>query len=97
MDIAVVRSRLLAQQASIVEALEREGGDAFIVDRWQREPGGKLEGDGVSRLVEGGALLERGGVGFSHVRGAASPACRSRRSASRSSSIRGIHTCRPRT
>ena len=40
MDIAVVRSRLLAQQASIVEALEREGGDAFIVDRWQREPGG---------------------------------------------------------
>nr|HET7858823.1 coproporphyrinogen III oxidase [Caldimonas sp.] len=73
MDIGPVRSHLLALQATIVEALEREGGDAFIVDRWQREPGGRLEGDGVSRLVEGGALLERGGVGFSHVRGAALP------------------------
>ena len=73
MDIGTVRSHLLALQAKIVEALEREGGDAFIVDRWQRDPGGKLEGDGVSRLVEGGALLERGGVGFSHVRGAALP------------------------
>ena len=73
MDIAAARSHLLALQATIVEALEREGGDSFIVDRWQRDPGGKLEGDGVSRLVEGGALLERGGVGFSHVRGASLP------------------------
>ena len=74
MDIAAVRSHLLALQATIVDALEREGGDAFIVDRWQREPGGRLEGDGVSRLVEGGTLLERGGCGFSHVRGPALPA-----------------------
>ena len=42
-------------------------------DAWQRQPGGKLEGDGISRLVEGGALLERGGCGFSHVKGAALP------------------------
>ena len=41
----------------------------FLRDAWQREPGGKLEGDGISRLVEGGALLERGGCGFSHVHG----------------------------
>ena len=69
MDIGTVRSHLLALQAKIVEALEREGGDAFIVDRWQRDPGGKLEGDGVSRLVEGGALLERGGVDSGRVQG----------------------------
>ena len=54
--------------------MEAEGGDAFITDAWQREPGGKLEGDGISRLVEGGRLLERGGCGFSHVKGEALPA-----------------------
>ena len=37
-------------------------------------PEGRLEGDGVSRLVEGGDLLERGGCNFSHVKGQALPA-----------------------
>jgi coproporphyrinogen III oxidase len=74
MNAADVRTYLLGLQASIVAAFEAEGGDAFLVDAWQREPGGKLEGDGISRLVEGGALLERGGCGFSHVTGAALPA-----------------------
>ena len=74
MDTSAVRDYLLDLQARIVEAFENEGGDPFIADAWQREPGGKLEGDGVSRLVEGGRLLERGGCGFSHVRGAALPA-----------------------
>jgi len=69
-----VRTYLLGLQARIVAAFESEGGDAFIVDAWQREPGGPLEGDGISRLVEGGALLERGGCGFSHVKGRALPA-----------------------
>jgi coproporphyrinogen III oxidase len=74
MNPSAVREYLLALQARIVAALEAEGGDAFINDAWQRAPGGKLEGDGISRLVEGGALLERGGCGFSHVRGRALPA-----------------------
>ncbi len=74
MNPAAVRDYLLDLQARIVAALEAEGGDAFVSDAWQREPGGKLEGDGISRLVEGGALLERGGCGFSHVRGRALPA-----------------------
>jgi coproporphyrinogen III oxidase len=70
---ADVRAYLLGLQERIVAALEAEGGDAFVRDAWQRPAGGKLEGDGISRLVEGGALLERGGCGFSHVRGAALP------------------------
>ncbi|HEY2187417.1 MAG TPA: oxygen-dependent coproporphyrinogen oxidase [Caldimonas sp.] len=74
MDTRDVRDWLLGLQARIVAALEQEGGDAFMADAWQRAPGGKLDGDGISRLVEGGQLLERGGVGFSHVRGAALPA-----------------------
>ncbi len=53
-DAAAVRAYLLGLQAGIVAAFEQEGGDAFLVDAWQREPGGALEGDGVSRLVEGG-------------------------------------------
>jgi len=74
MNPAAVRDYLLDLQARIVAALEAEGGDAFASDVWQREPGGKLEGDGISRLLEGGTLLERGGCGFSHVRGHALPA-----------------------
>jgi coproporphyrinogen III oxidase len=74
MDPAAVRDYLLDLQARIVAALEAEGGDAFASDAWQREPGGKLEGDGISRLLEGGTLLERGGCGFSHVKGHALPA-----------------------
>ena len=74
MDTSAVRDYLLGLQARIVAAFEQEGGDTFITDAWQRERGGKLEGDGISRLVEGGTLLERGGCGFSHVRGASLPA-----------------------
>jgi coproporphyrinogen III oxidase len=74
MNPAAVRDYLLDLQARIVAALEVEGGEAFASDPWQREPGGKLEGDGISRLLEGGTLLERGGCGFSHVKGQALPA-----------------------
>ena len=74
MTVDGVRDYLLGLQARIVAALEAEGGDPFIVDRWSRPPGGALEGDGITRLVENGALLERGGCAFSHVRGRALPA-----------------------
>ncbi len=73
MNTSVVREYLLGLQDLIVAAMEAEGGDAFVSDAWQREPGGKLEGDGISRLVEGGALLERGGCSFSHVKGQSLP------------------------
>ena len=74
MTVDGVRDYLLGLQARIVAALEAEGGDPFIVDRWSRPPGGALEGDGITRLVDNGALLERGGCAFSHVRGRALPA-----------------------
>ena len=73
MTTAAVRDYLLDLQERIVAAMEAEGGDPFIRDAWQREPGGNLAGDGISRLLEGGTLLERGGCGFSHVKGAALP------------------------
>ena len=70
---AEVRSYLLGLQQSIVEALERADGQSFLTDGWEREPGGRLEGDGLVRLIEGGSVFERGGVNFSHVRGRVLP------------------------
>ena len=63
------REWLLGLQRRIVEAMESEDGGRFVRDVWSKPAGERLEGDGISRLLEGGALLERGGVGFSHVRG----------------------------
>ena len=74
MSIDEVRAYLLGLQARIVAAMEAEGGEPFASDAWTRPVGGKLEGDGNSRLIEGGRLLERGGCSFSHVKGKSLPA-----------------------
>ncbi|HMC17118.1 MAG TPA: oxygen-dependent coproporphyrinogen oxidase [Albitalea sp.] len=73
MNSSAVRPYLLDLQARIVGALQALDGKPFIADDWTREPGGKLEGEGCTRLIEDGALLERGGCSFSHVRGVALP------------------------
>jgi coproporphyrinogen III oxidase len=74
-QVHAVRDYLLGLQQRIVDALESAdgGGHPFIRDAWTKPPGEKLQGEGVTRLLEEGALLERGGVGFSHVRGATLP------------------------
>ncbi|MGB7988997.1 MAG: oxygen-dependent coproporphyrinogen oxidase [Candidatus Methylophosphatis roskildensis] len=64
-DSGAVAAYLLDLQARIVTALETVDGEPFRSDSWQR-PGG---GGGISRLVEDGALFERGGCNFSHVMG----------------------------
>lgn len=64
-----VRAYLLGLQSNIVTALEDIGGEAFRSDQWDRPEGG----GGLSRMIEGGSLLERGGVLFSHVMGATLP------------------------
>ena len=73
LDITKVREYLLALQDRIVTTLQAEDGKAFVSDGWTRPAGGPLEGDGLSRLVEEGNLLERGGCNFSHVKGKAMP------------------------
>ncbi|ODV11597.1 MAG: coproporphyrinogen III oxidase [Rubrivivax sp. SCN 70-15] len=72
-DTAAVRRYLLDLQGRIVSALQAEDGKPFVSDGWTREPGGRLEGDGLSQLVEEGQLIERGGCNFSHVKGKALP------------------------
>jgi len=72
-DTAAVRAYLLGLQGSIVSAFEEEDGLPFRRDGWTRPVGGKLEGDGLSQLIEEGNVLERGGCNFSHVKGASLP------------------------
>ena len=72
-DTRAVRDYLLGLQGRIVQTFEAEDGKPFLRDGWQRPAGGKLEGDGLSQLVEEGRMLERGGCNFSHVKGASLP------------------------
>lgn len=65
MDIAAVKAYLTGLQSTIVDRLAALDGGGFIRDEWQRPQGG----GGITRLIENGALFERGGVGFSHVFG----------------------------
>jgi coproporphyrinogen III oxidase len=61
----IVKTWLLALQSRIVSALEAVDGKPFLRDAWERPEGG----GGVSRLIEEGNVLERGGCNFSHVMG----------------------------
>jgi len=70
MDTVATRAYLLGLQSRIVAGLEAVGGEPFRRDEWTRPEGG----GGLSRLIENGRVLERGGVLFSHVMGELMPA-----------------------
>ena len=69
MDVHAVRAYLAGLQERIVARLEAIDGRPFLRDAWDRTEGG----GGVSRLIENGNVLERGGVNLSDVRGTALP------------------------
>jgi coproporphyrinogen III oxidase len=70
MQVEQVKSYLLQLQDSICDALaEEDGAASFISDEWQRPEGG----GGRSRVLADGAVLEKAGVNFSHVKGAHLP------------------------
>jgi len=65
-DIAAVKQYLLDLQDQICTAIELcDGGARFVEDKWER---------GRSRVMTDGALIEKGGVNFSHVQGDSMPA-----------------------
>jgi len=70
METAALRIWFTALQERIVARLEAIDGGSFRRDEWKRDEGG----GGISRMIEGGAVLERGGVLFSHVTGDRLPA-----------------------
>ncbi|HEX5359601.1 MAG TPA: oxygen-dependent coproporphyrinogen oxidase [Fluviicoccus sp.] len=65
-DLNAAKQALMALQDRICRELEAEdGGGRFREDSWVRAEGG----GGRSRVLEGGAVIEKGGVNFSHVHG----------------------------
>jgi coproporphyrinogen III oxidase len=72
-DAQAVREYLLGLQQRIVATFERLDGKAFVADAWEKPPGSPLGGGGLTCILEQGHLLERGGVGFSHVVGSKLP------------------------
>ncbi|MBL6735317.1 MAG: oxygen-dependent coproporphyrinogen oxidase, partial [Shewanellaceae bacterium] len=70
-DVAAIKTYLMALQESICDALEQEEPEArFHEDAWVYQQGG----GGRSRVLENGLVLEKAGVNFSHVKGVALPA-----------------------
>jgi coproporphyrinogen III oxidase len=69
-QIEAVKSFLLKLQDDICESLAKADGEGqFIEDTWLREEGG----GGRSRVLSKGAVIEQGGVNFSHVFGTQMP------------------------
>ncbi len=68
--ITSVKEYLLDLQNRICQCLEKEDGKAvFIEDPWEYPEGG----GGLTRILTNGAVIEKGGVNFSHVFGKALP------------------------
>ena len=67
-------SDLQRRLVAAVQALEGESGARVRNDAWRKEAGSPLGGHGLTSIIEGGRVFERGGVAFSHVSGPALPA-----------------------
>ena len=72
-NISSLRDFFLGLQDRITTRIASVDGKPFIEDAWTKAEDSPLKGDGRSRLLEGGNILERAGVGFSHVRGSKLP------------------------
>lgn len=74
-----VRAYLMGLQTSIIQALEAVEAAAgvgfakFLADPWQKGVDERLQGDGITQILENGVVFERAGCGFSHVKGAQLP------------------------
>ncbi|MBU3740377.1 MAG: coproporphyrinogen III oxidase, partial [Rhodoferax sp.] len=68
-QVAAVRAYLTGLQNRITGAIAALDGSDFLGDAWSKPAGASLQGDGITRILEGGAVFERAGCGFSHVSG----------------------------
>ena len=66
---AAMRDYLLGLQQRITSAITEIDGQSFVSDAWEKAPGEPLQGNGVTQILENGAVFERAGCGFSHVQG----------------------------
>ena len=68
-DTQVVKHYLLDLQDRITSATSQVDGKSFVMDAWEKPKDSKLQGSGRTCILENGNILEKGGVGFSHVSG----------------------------
>jgi coproporphyrinogen III oxidase len=69
--IPEIKQYLLGLQNKICQMLEKEDGKAsFLEDQWTHLAG---SGGGITRVMANGAVIEKAGVNFSHVRGLSLP------------------------
>ena len=68
-DAATGRAFFLDLQQRIMASVERIDGQVAVRDAWAKPAGEMLQGDGLTMILEDGAVFERAGCGFSHVRG----------------------------
>lgn len=71
--VGKVKTYLRGLQDRITGAVAALDDRVFLADAWAKAPGEPLQGSGMTRILEGGAVFERAGCGFSHVRGPALP------------------------
>ncbi len=65
----LMRAYLLGLQQHITSAIAQMDGGIFLADAWEKPAGETLQGNGITQILENGAVFERAGCGFSHVRG----------------------------
>jgi coproporphyrinogen III oxidase len=68
-----VRAYLKDLQYRIMSAIVALDGSAITVDAWQKPAGEKLQGSGITQILENGPIFERAGCGFSDVSGPGLP------------------------
>ena len=73
MQFDQLKSFFIELQESICITLAKEGKEKVIRDDWEKEGKSQLVGNGRTRIIEGGNVIERGGVNFSDVSGDSLP------------------------
>ena len=68
-----VRDYLVNLQDRITSTIAVVDGGSFAVDHWKKPAGERLQGTGITQILEDGTVFERAGCGFSHVTGPALP------------------------
>ncbi len=58
-DPAAVREYLLGLQARITDAIHAIDGSDFVADAWTKPPGEMLQGNGLTKILEGGPVFAR--------------------------------------
>ncbi|MEI7783793.1 MAG: oxygen-dependent coproporphyrinogen oxidase [Betaproteobacteria bacterium] len=69
LNVAEGRDFFMGLQQQIMAEVIRLDGGKPVSDAWRKDPGEMLQGDGLTMILEDGAVFERAGCGFSHVSG----------------------------